>query len=351
MEQHELSTNEAPEINESLCLNCQARPYVEGHSTKLCAECRVKLINFPIPKWIWIFTGIIVLMMLWGMVRMPLYLGTALHLGRAEKAMNQKHYVTALHELEKVIAHFPQNTECLTRIVICNARNMEFDKMSVALSALEGKKIEDKDLYNEVQNTINKMSLYYETDTLLARRINDAFDSAQALLAIYSEIANDKSDAANLGAVMIASNLYDLNNYSEAEKIINAVLANNASCYPALTLQIAVKRNLRKFDEAVALCDKMLEENKENVNALCQRARVELKRGNDAVAARYATQAMQLVPENTVVLETKALVEYLAGHKEESMLLFKKIKTLETPGDTVISTRLAVILSGQEKYR
>lgn len=351
MEQQNQRVNEASEVNESLCLNCQAQPYAEGFATKLCAACREKLIRFPIPMWIWIFTGIIFLVMLLGMTRMPAYLSTALHLGKAEKAMDEKRYVTAQNELEKALHRFPDNSECLARLLICCARNYDFDRVSGLLGELEGKKVESNSVYSEAQKVVNEMEYLYDIDTTLSRKVVNAADSAQLLLALYDSIADNKSNSSNIGAVMIANNLYDLNKYAEAEKILDAVLANNPTCFPALTLQIAVKRNLKKFDTALAICDKMLEKNNEDITAICQKARVELKRNQDEAASRYALQAMQLRPQNLVVMETQALVDYLAGRKAESMKLLSQIKALETKDDTIISTRLAETLSGKEKYR
>lgn len=107
-----------------------------------------------------------------------------------------------------------------------------------------------------------------------------------------------------------------------------------------------------KFDEATAVCNQLLEKNKEDVTVIAQKARIELKRKDDKQAAIYADEAVSIDPNSLYALEAKAMVAYYTNHKEESMQILTTIKQKEMEsGDNTISNRLLPILNGTEHYR
>ncbi len=338
-------------LNESLCLNCKARPFAEGSKTRICDDCRQIFIKYPIPKWIWIFTGIILLVMVIGLTRMPKYFSAAVHLGRGEKAMEEQRYYTAQKELEMAAEIFPENIEINAKLFIASAKNINYPLISKSYNQIVDRNFEDAELLAQVQLMASTLQNYNAADTNIVNRINTLKDSVALLVHEFETLSPDNEDYLIAGA-MIGNHLYDLEKYAEAEKVLNTVLEKNDSYYHALSLLSAVKRNMGKFDEAIALCDRLLEKNKEDVTVLAQKARIELKRKDDKQAAVYADEALSIDPTSLYALEAKAMVAYYLNHKDESKQILNTIRQKEIEsGDTTITNRLQLILNGTESYR
>lgn len=338
-------------LDERLCVNCQERRFEGEYKTKLCYDCRQAFINYPIPKWIWAFGGGILVIMLIGMFRMPLYFSSAIHLSRAEKAMDEKLYQTAQNELKQVVEAFPDNTEANAKLFIASGRNLDMLLFSKTYDNIIGKNFEDQTLLKEVEGVMAFVQSIYPKDTMLNIKVDMVKDSSAFLLTLFDTYKNNEDYL--VAGVAVSNCLYDLKDYEATEKVLEEVLKVQNNFYPALSLLAATKRNLKKFDEAIAVCDKMMEENKEDINALSQKTRIEIKRKNDKQASFYATQAVKINPESIVAMEAQAMVNYFTGKKAESINLLTAIQQKEkaTGDDSTISSRLRLVINGTTNYR
>lgn len=352
-EQDHIVPTDMPEeaIDPTICFNCKSKPFEEGFPTKLCADCRAHFIKYPIPKWIWIFAAAILIIMIIGMIRMPKYVSAAYHLSKAEKAIEHKQFLTAQRELIIVFEKFPDNLDVNANLLIAAAHNHNFVLSSVAYHRIEGKEIKDDELFKNLQSSIELVGADFPEDTTLINRIIAHKDSTEAMMNIYDHLAFKDNVDQNVAGVYIASMLYDRELYTEADKLLSKVLLNRTGYYPALTMLASVKRSLKEYDMAIAICDRLLDENTEDVSVIAQKSRIELKRNQDDKAAEYAAQAMRINPEDTYALEAQAMVDYYANRKAECTKLIAKIKVIEEGGDHVISNRLEQIITGKISYR
>jgi tetratricopeptide (TPR) repeat protein len=157
----------------------------------------------------------------------------------------------------------------------------------------------------------------YPQDSIITKKIIEAGQDRAKLLRLYSEIDTNVKDSLKAGLkVGIANVLFDMKDYAYAEDILLKVLKKHPDTYSALSMMSALKRNTDKFDEGLKYCDRMLQFNKEDVYAISQKARIELKRKHDQDARKYADQAMEIAPDNDSALEAKAMVDYFAGKRK-----------------------------------
>jgi len=347
-----MQENQAPEkapenqLNESLCVNCQLNVYEPGHAINLCSDCRQSLIKYPIPKWIRFFAIGIIAVMVISLVRTQLYISAAIHLGKAENAIEQKQFITAQKELALVINKFPKDLSANAYMMIASAYNLDFAAYDAAYNQIADVKTEDESLLNRVNSASEFIVEGLPKDTLLYQKVVLAGKDKQRLLALI-----DSTEELGL-KIHIANFLYDMKDYSHVEDIVNKVLATDAEFYPAIRLMSAVKRNTGHFDEAIAFCDRLLDINAQDIYAFSQKARIELKRKHDKDAAVFAAKAIELDPDNDSALEAKAMVDYFAGKRKESFSSLARIKVHETEsGDSTISKRLMPIINGSEIYR
>ncbi len=341
-------TGAVPEsqFNESLCVNCQLNVYEPGHAINLCSGCRQSLIKYPIPKWINFFALGILAIMVVSLVRTQLYISAAIHLGKAENAIDQKHFVTAQQELALVINKFPDDLTANGYMMIASAYNLDFASYGAAYARIANKKTEDESFLNRVDAASAYIDQNFPKDTLMYKRIVAAANNKEKLLAL-----TDSTKEIAL-KTHIANFLYEMKDYERVERIINNVLAVDSGFYQALSLMSAVKRNTGKYDEAIAFCDRLLNINAQDVYAFSQKARIELKRKHDKEAAVFAAKAIELDPDNDSAIEAKAMVDYFAGKKKESLASLAKIRAHEiSSGDSTISKRLIPIINGSEIYR
>lgn len=343
--------NQQEHIDSSLCVHCKKNKFEESSTTKICNECREQFIKYPIPKWIWGFAIGIILLMIVGMFRMPKYFGAAYHLSKAEKAIENRAFLTAQNELLQITEDVPDNVEVNGNLLIAAAYNNNYALAGFAFQKLEGKEIKDNDLFLKIQSAMTLVESYFPVDTSVYRKIALAKDSVNDLKQIYNfSVVKDNIDQ-NIVGVYVANKLYDLELYKDAESILNKVLLKNPDFYPAISLMCAVKRNSGKYDDAIAFCDQLLVLNNEDVNAYAQKAKVEIKRKDDAKAAENISKALAIDSTNTYAMEALALLNYYTNKKAESLKIFKTIQQIEMGGDTTITCRLRQYINGIKNYR
>jgi predicted Zn-dependent protease len=292
--------------------------------------------------------------MIAGLVRMPPYVSAAIHLGRAEKASEARRYITAQKELRPVLAQFPDHLASNAEMLIASAYSFDMSGVQASYAKLENREIKDDELFERMQTAMQFIMQSVPNDTTLPRRVQEAVaDSLPGLLAVSASLDSLSPDDSKLGRILIANQLYDLDAFKETERLLQDVLAEEPDNYPALMLMGAVRREQGAFDESLRLYDRILAHNPENVAAIAQKAKTELKRNRDRKAAEYAATAMRLDPTHLGALEAQAMVDYYAGRAGASADGLKTIRGIETStsDDSIISHRLAALLSGAESYR
>ncbi|RYZ97322.1 MAG: hypothetical protein EOP47_21950 [Sphingobacteriaceae bacterium] len=282
------------------------------------------------------------------MFRTQKYISAAVHLGKAEKAMEQKRFETAQKELEQVLEKFPDDVTTNADMIIASSFNMDIESVKTAYYKIADKKIEDADFFKRIESSITYATSYAPSDTVMVKKIDEVKNDREKLLALYK--TSDTAQA--IIKLYIANQLFELKDYASVEMISKDVLSINPEFHTALSLMSAAKRNTGKYDEALEYCDRMLDVNKEDIYAISQKARIELKRKHDKQAATYAREAMYINPDSDSALEAMIMVDHFTGRKKESRANFATLKThAYSSGDSTILNRVSAIISGSEVYR
>ena len=338
-------------VNLNLCVNCKKNKFEEGYATRICSECREHLVKFPIPKWIWIFATCVIVLMVIGMIRMPKYFGAAYHLSKAENAIENHAFHTAQKELTLILDDIPDNVDVNGNLFITAAYNNNYPLAIYAYQKLEGKEIKDNDLLARIELAMKLVESNFPIDTTIYSKIALAKDSVEDLKQIYNYMVVKDNLDQNIVGVLIASRLYDLEFYKDAEQILEKILLKNPNFYSAITLMSSVKRNQGMYDRAIDYCDQLLELNSEDVIAFAQKAKIEIKRKDDFKAALYISKALAIDSVNISALEAKFLLNLCLNKKDESMKLFHNIQKMEVGGDTSVTERLRAYNNGNKNYR
>lgn len=341
-------------FNENLCVNCQVNSFETGYAINLCSSCRETLIKYPIPKFIRYFAVGLLAVIIISLVRTSTYIAAAIHLGKAEKAIEKKLFLTAQRELGVVLEKFPNDLVTNSNMIIASSYNLDVANAGAAFDKVANKSMEDEELLNRANKAMAYIEQFLSPDSVTMKKIIAASNNSVELMKIYHTIHSLPTPASgsNVLKVNVASYLYDLKDEGNANTILLDVLKNDPNFYPALSLMSAIKRNQGSYEEALACCDKMLYINREDVAAMSQKVRIELKRKHDQQAATLVNEAIKISADNDSVLEAKAMVDYFAGRKKESLAALNTIKKHESfSGDHTISTRLSGILNGSVIYR
>jgi len=352
MQEDSTEANNTTEKENKLCRNCKTKEYLEGYPSPLCSDCRQLYIHYPIPRWIKLFALGVLLIMFLGLIRLPSYLHAAIHLSRAEKAMNTNHYLTAERELGIVLQYFPNHLQSNGRMIVACVYNGHFSSLEKPYEKLVNKNLNDQDLVWQINNATKNLELYIIQDSTLNNKIETIKYEPEKLKNLFKNL--DSVDCPDILAAgtEIADKLYDLNDFKGSEMILDKLLIRKKDYRGAISLMSSVKRKLGKYDEAITLCDQLLQMNCEDVAAISHKVRIELKRKNDAQATKYADEAMKIDSKNIFAMEAMAMIDYYADRKAESTKLLSSIKHEEAiTGDSIISNRLALVLSGKELFR
>lgn len=327
------------------CARCQINPAEHGYTNAFCQTCRVELSRHPIPKWLWFFAGGVLCLMLIGMYRMPAYIGAAIHMSRAEKALDAHKYKTASRELEKVLAVAPKSKEANTDMYIASAYNMDMVRFSAVYNFLEHQEI-DKEYISKINEVNSFLSSILPSDTSIRTRIAVVQkDSAPGLMRLADSVASEETSL-----IYVANSLYELKAFDNCRAVLNRVLDRNSRSYTALYLMAAVCRRQGQYDEAINYCNRLLSINMEDPGIYAQMAKVEMKRKDNAKADGYLQKAMDIDSAAESTLEARTLMAYLTGKNRESERLLAILKNADTTDDQVYR-RTEKIVHGAEAYQ
>ncbi|SFE44614.1 hypothetical protein SAMN05518672_106151 [Chitinophaga sp. CF118] len=339
---------------EEQCIHCKTTQAIPGYPMNLCTDCRNTFNNYPIPKWLWIFAAVILLLMIAGLIRMPDYFDASVHLRRAEKAVEQHKYITAKKEADKVLKHLPGLLEANGYKFIAAAYTFDERNLNISYEQLQDKPINDKELLAEINKAMEYTEQLIPTDTLLLKSTDNFSNYATAIQENFLDSLNDgvrTTDKALFG-YRIANNLFKKKDYKTCIAVLKKTLAISPDNYGATGLLIASKRNAGDYKGALASCDVLLAINREDARIIAQQCKIRLLQKQDKEAAMLAKQAITFGPDDISALEAQAMVYYFSGKKPESNKLLARIRAMEAAfEDSLVSERLSKILNGTDPYR
>lgn len=304
--------NPVPVSQPEACILCNSPDYDRSYQTHLCSDCRKKHSWFPFPVWIKGMALVIVLLFIIGVYLIPKSFERALHIERAKKAEEEKHFLLAAREYEVVCAEHPSSVDFKTHLFHAYFMNNDFGKAGPLIQFFGGKHTDDNEYANIINADLGQLS--YLFDDTIAPKIaaaNKADTTALQMLIYYST----EHPEVQLTYFLIADKLYDLKKFHEADSVTAKLLAINPDFPPLKPLVAATKRELGKYDEALAIYNEMLEQNQDDIGAITGRARLEIKMFHDKEAENDIALAESIDPKNILVFEPKIILLFLEGKK------------------------------------
>jgi tetratricopeptide (TPR) repeat protein len=151
MEETLLPETVTAEVTEQTCICCKSPNILQGYPNRLCAQCRESYIKYPIPSWIKAFGAAIAILVVFSSINVYKNLIVGIHYERGVKAENEKRYLTAQKEFEKVVTKLPGNPEARAHLLIGAFYNSDFATFAKCAQLLEGKTFEDQELFQKAE--------------------------------------------------------------------------------------------------------------------------------------------------------------------------------------------------------
>jgi len=350
MEETLLPETVTAEATDKVCIGCGSTEVLHGYPNALCVECRQHYINYPIPLWIKIFGGVIAALVIFSGINVTKNLRTGITLERGIKAENERRYLTAQREFEKVVSRFPQNPEANAHLLIASFYNHDFATFANTSKVLEGKTFDDQELFQKADYVFSSAFKYFPSDSL--RALTDGYAEVKGGVpdtAIEHFVEKHSTDANS--ALQYASILLDKKEFSKVDTILIKLLKDDPEYSSALILLSASKRYQHNASEALIYIDKLLELNKEDVYALSSKARVMLMLRKDKEALDNALQAKRLAETDPFNTATLAITYHYIHNIIERDKIVAFAKQSKDSAITSYFTYAIDVINNKEKLR
>ena len=291
MEQNSTLTTEEIVVPESKpCIGCGNPDVLKGYPNALCASCRQYYIKYPIPLWVKAFGGGIAILVVVLLFNLPKTLMPEIYFEKGIAAAKQHKYATAQRYFTKAANAAPGFYQAQAELLIAAFYNEDKVVVSKMAKALSTRNFEDEELLAKVNKTMDYATTYFAADSLLALAAQHP-DSTGGLTPPILQQYIAKYPADNYAKILLTSILYNAKEYVKADSVVKVVLQNDPVYQPALEMAVALNRMLNKTKDALNYCDRLLAINKENVYAIANQGRINLKMNNYKDGLVYARKA------------------------------------------------------------
>ncbi|WP_423737345.1 tetratricopeptide repeat protein [Chitinophaga caseinilytica] len=348
-------TPEAPPATSVTCSHCGS-PHVEhGHASALCPECRQAFINYPIPRWLWIFAGVVAMVLVINLLKLPASIKLAGHLIRAERAVDEHNFLTAQHEADSVLTAFPEHFEAHCYHLIASAYNFDYDAYDRSISFLGEKTYIKEGLVVSCNAATDYLNRHFCEDTLLLAQLDlVTAQPPREQLRFIDSLAGSKQTHAVLAycGARIGSFLLEHEQLPESRAILEKTLDANPDHYFASIDYATVLRKMNELEKADSVCDILLERNHQDSYAMSAKSRVVLRKKQLPAAEELAMEAVRLDPLSSHALASLALVLEAKGQKADSRQLLQAVVKLSAEReDTASAPQLRRVLDGETVYQ
>jgi len=135
------------------CPQCGSPPEPGGYPMPLCSRCRDTLSSRPLPAWTIVSALLVGVILVFAFARFPAAVRAGVAFERGQRAEEQINYDAAEEEYRKVVAQYPDSTEPLARLAICQCKTLNVMEIGGTLKRLEGREM-SKELYDEVDAAV-----------------------------------------------------------------------------------------------------------------------------------------------------------------------------------------------------
>lgn len=332
------------------CKNCGSVNVEEGHTLPLCTECRNKFAKRPFPLWVKIFLLVLAATFVVSILNFPKVLEAGVAYERSSRLEKELKYVSAVKELEKTTAMYPDSTEALCKLILDYYKSEDIYNALRTFDIVAGREMENEGLVEAVNATITEIEdLYLPTEAFMKLEetiVNSDANEVVNLILEYGKTNNMN----NYEKFALANYYYDAGNMDECKRVAQEIIDIYPDFAGGNLLLAAVEREKGNHDMAIDYCDQVLNSNIESYNAIAAKARIELKRFKDAEALNLALEAFDINPQNSYVVSTLALAYHFNNEfdKREELMKMYEDGTIK---DDYSFNMLKSVIKGGEKWR
>lgn len=320
---------EDAEPKESICEHCGNSDIEEGYLLDLCVDCRDKLVRFNLPVWVKGFALLVFLILILALTKFPEALNIGASYERAIKYEQEKRYLSAMNEYQKVVNTYPNSTNALCKLFIAQYKSGRIGNAAATFDMLIGRNVDDEQLYNEVDGVLDQLDRWYyptkEFNDLLVSNQNSELEQVRDKVTDY--VSKNPEDV--FAQTDLASILLGLGDTKKAEEIALGIVNENPGFVDGSFLLGAIYREAGEYDKAIQLYEDILADNIERADAYSAIARIELKRGNDKAGLDMAHKAYNIDSSDPFVISNMILAYHFNNMSSERDKLFEIFKDLE----------------------
>ena len=332
------------------CIACGSIAVLKGYPNDLCESCRENYTRLSIPKGIIIFGVAIGLIFLFSIYKIPKNILLGIHLDKGQTAIQEKRYLTAQRELQKVAGKMPTDLEVQSDLLIASFYNEDYETLAKTAALVSGKNYEDAELFSKVDGIMKQAGNYFLSDSLTAMLGNYNNDLSKVPDKALKEYI-DKNKDELYPKTELANRLFDAKSYTAADSVLSNILFADPGYLPALDMMTSVKRIEEKPDESIMYCDKILALNKESVYAMASKVRTLLKQKKDAEAMDLALKCYHLDENNTYSAGSLVLAYHFTNKTKERDDLLNKTASKKDSSAIVVMQYIKDVISGKETFR
>lgn len=339
------------EPNQKSCEQCGDSNIEDGYLFDLCTNCRDKLVKFRLPIWVKGFAILVLVTLAAALVKFPNTLNMGISYERAVRYEQNKKYMSAMNEYEKIVNAYPNSTNALCKLFITQYRTGRIGYAVETYDKLIGRDVDDEQLFNEVDSAFNQIYTWYfpseKFNNLISETQNYNLEQVRDKVIDYVN-ENPKEVFARID---LSSILMSTSETEKAEEIALSVLQEHPDFVDCSFLLGAIYRETREYDKAIELYKRILDNNVERADAYSAIARIELKRGNDKSGLDMALKAYNIDNSDSFVVSNLVLAYHFNDMIAERDKIFDIFKNQESYSENDYELLSGVINETNNNWR
>lgn len=309
-----------------VCELCGNPEIVEGYAINLCQNCRDEATKINVPLWVKAFALMVTAIFLFALTKFPIALSAGISFEKGNMFEQEKRYMSAMKEYEKVVDLYPDSTDSLCKLFISQYKVGRIGPASETYEKLIGRDVDDDGLYEEVVKCFDQLdNFYYST-----KEYNELFNSADSLSpeAVRDRIKEyvDKHPDEIYPKMDLAAVYTSGDEIEKGKDILINILKDNPEFVDCGFYLASIYRTEKEYAKALDIYNEMLESNAERADAISAIARIEIKRGNDGLGLDMALKAYELDNVDPFILANLILAYHynnMSSERDKSFDLFK----------------------------
>lgn len=345
------SISEGNEPTQNVCEQCGSTNIEDDYRLNLCMNCRDELSKFRIPIWVKGFAILVMAILVAALMKFPNTLNAGISYERAIKFEQEKKYLSAMREYEKVVNTYPDSTTALSKLFITQYRTGRIGYAAETYDKLVGRDVDDELLFNEISSILEQLNSWYSPSKAFNDLMNASqnYDLEQVRDKVIAFVNNNPKET--FASLDLASILMSTGETEKAKEVALGVLKEYPDFIDCSFLLGAIYRETGEYDKAIELYNRILESNVERADAYSAIARIELKRGNDKAGLDMAARAYNIDDSDSFIVSNLVLAYHFNNMVAERDKLFDTYKNQENYSKNDYELITSIINGTNDEWR